>query len=143
MRIWTANFDGGIRGGNPGGLPSYGIVIADEVGIVLELSGVLPSAKKTNNVAEWEAMRMTLVNCWALQHQWDELIVVGDSQLVIKQLNGEYAVNADHLKDIHNICTGILKKMRIVKEVVVEWSGRETNERADELAGKAYERYVS
>lgn len=141
-RIWTANFDGGIQGGNPGGLPSYGVVIRNEVGIILELSGVLPSAKKTNNVAEWWAMEMVLVNAWALHTEWDELHIFGDSQLVVKQLAGDYQVNADHLKPFMQICKELVNKMRDWRKIVtIEWSGRDTNKDADKLAGKAYKRY--
>src|SRR5271166_4185783 len=92
----VAYIDGGSRG-NPG--PSgYGVVLKDEGGRpVAELSEFL--GRQTNNYAEYSALLATLN--YALQNTFKALKVTSDSELLVKQIKGEYKVGNPALKELH------------------------------------------
>ena len=87
--LFTAHCDGGSRG-NPG--PSgYGAVIEDANGrIVAELSGFL--GIRTNNYAEYAGLLGVLK--WAVEHNVQRLRVISDSELMVKQMQGNYKVSS-------------------------------------------------
>ncbi|MBD3318423.1 reverse transcriptase-like protein [Candidatus Woesearchaeota archaeon] len=87
--------DGGARG-NPGPA-AIGIVLMDPGKGVLEEVGEY-IGETTNNVAEYRALLKGLE--LALQHECTELDVYSDSQLLVRQLLGEYKVKAAHLKPL-------------------------------------------
>ncbi len=93
----TAYCDGGSRG-NPG--PSgYGVAIEDERGApVAELSEFL--GVKTNNVAEYSGLLAALA--YALEHGHPRLRVVSDSELMVKQIKGQYRVNSPELRPLYD-----------------------------------------
>ena len=79
-----AHCDGGARG-NPGPA-GYGAVITDEAGAKLaELSEYL--GKRTNNYAEYSGLLGVLQ--WSLEHGVEHLRVVSDSELMVKQIQGQ------------------------------------------------------
>ena len=121
-------FDGACRG-NPG--PSaVGWVIVTGDGIAAEGSETIGRA--TNNQAEYEALTRALEA--AVDLGFDEVIVKGDSELIVKQVRGEWDANDPELRE---------KRVRVreLLERFDEWSldhvPREINERADELANEA------
>lgn len=139
MTQWTAEFDGGIRGGNPGGIPTYGVTFYDAYRTLHEVYGtVTGDLPPTNNVAEWSAMKVLLAHAWLWRECWDKLVIKGDSQLVIRQLSGEYQVNSEHLKPIYTKCRGIYGALMDQQEIELVWNRRAHNMRADKLAGQAY-----
>jgi len=83
----SAHCDGGARG-NPG--PSgYGAVIEDPNGqTVARLSEFL--GVQTNNYAEYSALLAVLA--WAVEHNAGNLRVISDSELMVKQMKGQYKV---------------------------------------------------
>ena len=85
--------DGGARG-NPGPA-AYGYVLESEDGHVLDARGERIGVA-TNNVAEYRALIAGLES--ALQRGVDELEVVSDSELLVKQMQGEYKVKNEALK---------------------------------------------
>src|ERR1700689_4987975 len=88
--------DGGARG-NPGPA-GYGVVIEDELGRpVAELSEYL--GRQTNNYAEDSGLLAALN--YTLRHGCKALKVVSDSELMVKQINGEYKVSSPALKELH------------------------------------------
>lgn len=90
------NCDGGSRG-NPGPA-AIGVVIRKEDGTVLyEYRETIGEA--TNNEAEYKSVLKALK--LATGYEPDSITVEMDSELVIKQLNGEYDVNADNLQGLH------------------------------------------
>ena len=83
----TAYIDGGSRG-NPGPA-GYGVqIVGDDDAVVAELRGSL--AHSTNNVAEYHGLLAALA--WAVDHGHKTLHIRSDSELLVKQLRGEYRV---------------------------------------------------
>jgi ribonuclease HI len=123
-------FDGAARG-NPGPA-AIGWVIVTSDGIVTE--GGKRIGETTNNRAEYEALVHALDV--ASEYGFDEVEVRGDSELIVKQVRGEYDTNSPELRE---------RRIR-VRELLAgfdDWSishvPREINERADELANEAFE----
>ena len=90
------NCDGGARG-NPGPA-AIGVVVRDEKK-VLEIYKEKIGAT-TNNVAEYHALIKALE--LARKYSKDEVVVIMDSELVIKQMSGEYKVRSEHLLPLFN-----------------------------------------
>src|SRR5579859_626464 len=85
---FTAHCDGGSRG-NPGPA-GFGAVVEDGQGrIVARLSEYL--GKQTNNYAEYSGLLAVLK--WASQHGAQRLRMVSDSELMVKQMKGQYRVS--------------------------------------------------
>ncbi len=122
------NVDGGSRG-NPGPA-AVGVVVAGSGGEVLAERGELIGVA-TNNVAEWRAMLLGIA--LAAELGASELELVGDSELVVKQLRGEYKVKDAGLKPLHAEARAALAPFE-------SWSARhvrrEQNARADELVNE-------
>ena len=91
-RLFT---DGGARG-NPGPA-AYGFVLEAEDGTVLAADGEAIGVA-TNNVAEYSGLVAGLRK--AVELQVDELEVVSDSELMVKQMRGEYRVKNEALREL-------------------------------------------
>lgn len=96
MRRLTVNVDGGARG-NPGPA-GIGVVVRDDAGQVLEERGER-IGEATNNVAEYKALLLGIERAATLGAS--ELDLVGDSELVVKQVKGEYKVKDAALRELH------------------------------------------
>jgi len=92
--IYT-NSDGGARG-NPGPA-AIGLIVRDEEKILEEHAEILKKPV-TNNVAEYEALIKALDV--ASKHTQEELVCILDSELVVKQLLGEYRVKNPFLMEL-------------------------------------------
>lgn len=92
----VVHVDGGARG-NPGPA-AIGVVVSDADGGVVEQLGE-PIGETTNNVAEYRALLRGLERARALGA--DEVELVGDSELVAKQINGQYKVKHAGLRPLH------------------------------------------
>jgi ribonuclease HI len=92
----VVHVDGGARG-NPGPA-AIGVVLSDPDGAVVEQLGE-PIGETTNNVAEYRALLRGLERARALGA--DDVEVVGDSELVAKQINGQYKVKHAGLKPLY------------------------------------------
>jgi ribonuclease HI len=92
----VVHVDGGARG-NPGPAAIGVVVSAADGGLVEELGE--PIGETTNNVAEYRALLRGLERARALGAE--EVEVVGDSELVAKQINGQYKVKHAGLKPLH------------------------------------------
>ncbi|HKG02822.1 MAG TPA: ribonuclease HI family protein [Conexibacter sp.] len=92
----VVHVDGGARG-NPGPA-AIGVVVSDPDGGVVEQLGE-PIGETTNNVAEYRALLLGLERARALGAE--EVEIVGDSELVAKQVNGQYRVKHAGLKPLH------------------------------------------
>lgn len=129
----VAHVDGGARG-NPG--PSgYGVVIEDDAGrVVAKLNKFL--GHRTNNYAEYSGLLAALE--YALEHRLG-LEVLSDSELMVKQLNGEYKVRSPELKVLYDQARAMVRAVGWFK---IRHVRRELNKEADRLANDAMDRGV-
>ena len=125
-RLFT---DGGSRG-NPGPA-AYAFVLEAEDGTVLDARGESIGVA-TNNVAEYSALVAGLER--AVEVGVDELEVVSDSELMVKQMRGEYKVKNRALQDLFLDASRLGRKIRRVTYTAVR---REHNELADRLLNDA------
>ncbi|MGE5408988.1 MAG: ribonuclease HI family protein [Syntrophothermus sp.] len=132
MTRLTVNVDGGARG-NPGPA-AIGVVVRGPGEEVLEEVGET-IGRATNNVAEYRALLrgIELANA----HGADELELVGDSELVVRQVEGRYKVKDASLRELHAEVTRALSGFR-------SWSIRHVrraeNAEADRLVNEALDR---
>ncbi len=125
----TAYIDGGARG-NPGPA-GLGAVIEDQDRRRLaELSEYL--GHQTNNFAEYSALLAVLE--YAMKQGARALQVVSDSELLVKQIRGEYKVKAPGLRDLHERALGLMRKLEWFR---IEHVPRGRNRDADRLANEA------
>jgi probable phosphoglycerate mutase len=121
--------DGGARG-NPGPA-AYAFVIEAEDGSVLASRGEAFGVA-TNNVAEYRALIAGLEQ--ALDLHVSELEVVSDSELMVKQMRGEYRIKNAALRDLASQAAGLARQLPAVKYRHVR---RHENELADSLVNEA------
>lgn len=121
--------DGAARG-NPGPA-GIGVVITDaKASVVGEIARYIGNT--TNNVAEYTALIFGMEEARNLGAS--ELVINTDSELLAKQLGGEYKVKSSALKELYAKVTQILKSF---DEARVNQIKREENKGADRLANKA------
>ena len=127
--VLVAYIDGGARG-NPG--PSgYGCYLQDANGkCIAELNGFL--GVRTNNFAEYSALLAALD--YALENEFDDLQVVSDSELLVKQMKGQYKVNSPELRLLWEEARARVKRLHSfsIRHVL-----RAQNKEADRLANAA------
>ena len=124
--------DGGARG-NPGPA-AYGYVLETEDGTVLDARGETIGVA-TNNVAEYRALIAGLEK--AVELGIEELEVVSDSELLVKQMQGEYKVKNEALRELNDEANFLERKLGRVRYKAVR---REHNELADKLVNEALDR---
>jgi len=125
---WLLMVDGAARG-NPGEA-GCGSAICDETGaVVKELSRYIGHA--TNNVAEYEALLMGLEAL--VQMGRKKVRVQSDSQLLVRQLNGEYRVKDEKLKVLFQRAVSLLRRFDGYRILHVP---RELSMLADRLANR-------
>jgi ribonuclease H / adenosylcobalamin/alpha-ribazole phosphatase len=121
--------DGGARG-NPGPA-AYGYVIETENGHVLAAHGEA-IGRATNNVAEYSGLVAGLEK--AAELGVDDLEVVSDSELLVKQMQGEYRVKNEALKALWEEANDLERRFTKVRYTAVR---RAHNELADQLVNEA------
>ena len=128
----TAYCDGGSRG-NPG--PSgYGVSIEDGAGKPMaELSEFL--GVKTNNFAEYSGLLAALE--YVISHGHPRLRVVADSELMVKQMKGQYRVNSPDLRPLWEEAK---RRVAHLERFEIQHVLRAKNKRADALANQAMDR---
>src|SRR2546423_1554021 len=124
--------DGGARG-NPGPA-AYGYVLEAEDGTVLDARGETIGVA-TNNVAEYSGLVAGLRK--AVEVGVDELEVVSDSELIVRQMTGEYKVKNEVLRELNDEANFLERKLGRVRYRAVR---REHNELADKLVNEALDR---
>jgi ribonuclease HI len=130
-RRWTLEFDGGCDP-NPGGRATYGWVLYCPDGRVVEDYGLVGTgAGMSNNVAEYSGL-VAGVRA-ALAEGAAALRIRGDSELVIKQLLGEYKVRSPKLRPLYEEVRSLLEGCDVEYQHVL----RTANVRADALARRA------
>lgn len=125
----TAHVDGGARG-NPGPA-GYGVVLRDASGkSVAELSRFL--GIRTNNFAEYSGL-IAALEC-ALEKNLRALRVVSDSELMVRQINGQYKVRSPELRPLYEQAKALIHRFSSFR---IEHARREQNKDADRLANRA------
>ena len=126
---WRANVDGGSRG-NPGPA-SYGVVIRDpRGGIVARLKKYI--GRTTNNVAEYYGLIAALD--YAQSNNIHALRVESDSELLVKQMRGQYKVKSADLKPLYERAKKMSQAIPVFR---IDHVYREHNREADLLANEA------
>jgi ribonuclease HI len=133
-RSAIANVDGGSRG-NPGPA-GYGVRIEQADGTIVELKEFLGAA--TNNVAEYNGLLAALR--WASEHGISSLRIRSDSELLVKQMRGEYRVKNPGLQPLYEDARALVRR---IGRVTFEHVRREFNKEADRLANEAMDEGAS
>ena len=131
-QLYRLKFDGGSRG-NPG-TSGVGVVLYDPSGQEI-WSGCKQLCGGTNNQAEYNAILFGLES--AQSQGIRRIQCQGDSQLIIRQLLGEYKVRSETLRDLY---AETKKVMANFEEVQLMHINREDNKRADALANAAMDK---
>ncbi len=140
----TAFFDGaceywknpetGITKRNPGGIATYGWVIyRGPIKLAWGYGEVKRGDGATNNVAEYTAL-ISLIKAYNDLRLTEPLHVSGDSQLVVKQMSGDYRVKAPLLKPLYQQVVDLKPP-----GMVLTWISGDQNEEADALSREAYQ----
>ena len=124
---WTIHIDGAARG-NPGPA-AFAFTIARTGEKLLEEAGKLAHA--TNNVAEYTAFIRALEKAAALGGR--KLVVFSDSELLVKQINGEYRVKNEELKSLYAHAETLIRRF---ERVDLRHVRREQNARTDALCNR-------
>jgi ribonuclease HI len=128
----TAHCDGGSRG-NPGPA-GYGAVIEDPAGrVVARLSEYL--GPQTNNYAEYQGLLAVLA--WAIEHGARQMRVVSDSELMVKQMKGQYKVASPVLRPLWEEAK---RRARQLERFEMRHTLRGGNQEADRLANEAMDK---
>jgi len=131
-----AYFDGCCEPVNPGGTASYGVAIFRDNKLIWKDSKLfkpIPGKEKetSNNVAEYSGFKAILEYLLEEGLAAEEIEVLGDSQLVIKQMFGSWNINQGFYVPIAWECKSLLKHFNSIKGV---WIPREKNSFADALS---------
>lgn len=123
------HIDGGARG-NPGPA-GYGVLVEDHTGKKVDALSAFLGAQ-TNNFAEYSGLLAALE--YALAHKVRSVKIYSDSELLVKQIKGEYKVRSEALLDIYREAKDLIRKLNTFQ---IRHIPREQNREADKLANQA------
>jgi len=139
----TVHFDGAAHP-NPG-LASWGFTIDVPGQLQVRKKGMCPGDERSNNEAEYIAMGMALryVHDHATELAGHRLVVLGDSQLVIRQMTGKYQCN-EKLSPLLNRAKQVCKGIEVAgfPPIIFEHIPGEQNPEADRLSKEAWEEFT-
>jgi ribonuclease HI len=128
--LLSIHTDGASRG-NPGAA-AYAYVIAREGQPPIEEAGCL--GNRTNNQAEYTALVRALERALELGPE-HRILLHSDSELLVKQMNGEYRVKSEELRGLYEQATALRSRFRGL--VTFRHVRRDQNSRADALCNQA------
>ncbi len=132
-------FDGLCAPINPGGVATYGFVVYRAGKKLREGQGVVGEGKgMTNNVAEYNGILHAVDFVLKSYPGEKDITIRGDSQLVARQMAGEYKLISETARKY----VPIIRHMLEGRNVKFQWIPREENSEADSLTKKAYERHI-
>ncbi|HYD41700.1 MAG TPA: ribonuclease HI family protein [Anaeromyxobacter sp.] len=126
----TRLFTDGAARGNPGPAGAGAVIVSPDGHIQAKVGKFL--GESTNNVAEYMGLILGLRRAKAMGIK--ELEVLSDSELLVKQLQGEYAVKAEHLLPLHQEAQALLKAFPWIQ---LRHIPREENVQADAMSNRA------
>jgi ribonuclease HI len=132
MERLTLEFDGGSRG-NPGPA-GIGVVIRAADGTTLVTLGRF-IGRATNNVAEYKALIAALEKAKELGAK--QIQIRGDSELIVKQMRGEYRVKNPDLRELYEEAQSLIREF---DQAAIDHNLRDKNKLADRLANLAMDR---
>ena len=127
MNNYTLYFDGCSKG-NPGRAGAGAVIYNSEM-VEVWYNAVFVGQNSTNNEAEYTGLLIGLRK--AVEMGITNLLVRGDSQLIVRQMKGEYKVKSVTLKPMHEEANSLAKS---IGQIQYEHVYREFNKRADELS---------
>jgi ribonuclease HI len=130
--VLTLEFDGASRG-NPGPA-GIGVVIRAEDGTKLVTLGRF-IGHATNNVAEYRALITAMQEAKELSAR--RIVIRGDSELIVKQMNGQYRVKHPDMKLLYDEAQDLIRQF---DSATIQHNLRHKNELADKLANLAMDR---
>jgi len=128
------HIDGGSRG-NPGEA-GFGVYVEARDGTVTELYGYLGRA--SNNVAEYQALIHALRH--AVARGAASVRILSDSELVVRQMSGQYKVKHPDMIPLHREASGLMRRF---ERATLGHVRREQNREADRLANQALDQRAS
>jgi ribonuclease HI len=141
VKILYAFIDGASKG-NPGKAGAGAVICSEFTGFRKELKQYLNIL--TNNQAEYSALILLLNEIIENSSDYNgisHLIVHSDSELLVRQLNGQYKIKSKNILNYHFEVRRLLEKIRDI-QVVFKKIPREENADADRLANKAIEEFA-
>ena len=125
------HFDGGCRGLGQSGPAAFGAILKVEGDEREHVLGRRLPPGATNNFSEYSGLIAGLEH--ALQLGVTELLVHGDSRVVLQQAAGRWKVKSDNLKALHERACDLARRF---EQIEFEWVPRERNADADELVNR-------
>ena len=128
----TCNFDGACGPVNPGGEMGAGVVVYENGKIIYERSKTYRAHEyNTNNVAEYLALTILLDFFIDRGLTNEKIKIMGDSMLVVKQMNGKWRIKSGYY-----YTQAIIARDKFLQftNTTIEWIPREQNGVADELS---------
>jgi ribonuclease HI len=107
-------FDGLCQPVNPGGIACFAFIIKNRENIIHSESG-LAAHNSTNNVAEYTAIIRALEWLLANNYQKEKIIVRGDSQLVIRQIERKFKVKAPNIIPLYHNAMSLISKFKDIQ----------------------------
>ena len=134
QNYYLLQFDGCSKG-NPGMAAAGAVLYKNDIEIWS--GGKFLGYNETNNYAEYMGLIMGLSK--AIEFNISDLIVEGDSMLIIKQMNGHNKVRSSNISELNKLAMELKLKF---SNIVFQHVYREDNKRADELCNKEIEKIV-
>lgn len=137
-----AYFDGLCEPKNPGGVATFGFVVHRDGKTLHEGHGLAATPYTdgaTNNVAEYTGVLKALEWFVSQGLEKQKILVRGDSDLIIRQIKGEYKVKSPLLAPLFSQVKALLPRF---PSITFEWVPREQNREADRLTNLAYAEYT-
>jgi ribonuclease HI len=128
-------FDGLCQPINPGGIACFGFIIKNGANTIHREYGRAANIS-TNNVAEYTGIIRALEWLIANNYQNENIVIKGDSQLVIQQIKRNFKVKAPTIIPLYHKAMSLIWKFNHIQ---FEWIPRELNWEADRLSNLAYE----
>jgi ribonuclease HI len=128
-------FDGLCQPCNPGGIACYAFIVLKEEDTIHSQYG-LAAYDSTNNVAEYTGVIRALE--WLLKNNYknENIVVRGDSRLVINQVKRKFKVKAPKIIPLYR---GVMSLISKFNNIQFEWIPREQNTEADRLSYLAHQ----
>lgn len=130
----TIYSDGAARG-NPGPAGAGAVLMAEDGSLLSEVCRYL--GETTNNQAEYRALLLAIEE--ASSKGATKLAIYADSELMVKQIRGEYRVKNEDLKPLHR---EIVQRLKTMGSYTIDHVPRERNKAADKLANRAIDEKV-